>query len=81
MTSSSRTDWNALKLMSDDDIDYSDIPALDARFFEHATVRIPAAQAQKLVPLDDDVLNWFRSKGPEYQSLINSVLRNYMSHE
>ncbi len=65
--------------MSDDDIDYSDIPPLDANSLAAATLRIPAREAHRLVPLDDDVLNWFRTKGPDYQSLINSVLRDYMS--
>jgi uncharacterized protein (DUF4415 family) len=79
MSNSSRTDWEALKRMSDSDIDYSDIPPLGDEFFDRAVLRIPAAQARNLVPLDPDVLAWFESKDPNYKSLINSVLRNYMS--
>jgi hypothetical protein len=43
----SGTNWEALAAMSDDTIDYSDIPPLTDEFFERATLRIPAAQAQK----------------------------------
>ena len=47
----SRTNWEALKSMSDDDIDYSDIPPLTDEFFEKATLRVPATQAQNLIQL------------------------------
>ncbi len=39
----SGTNWEALAAMSDDNIDYSDIPPLTDEFFEQATLRIPAA--------------------------------------
>ncbi|MEH2463031.1 hypothetical protein [Nostoc sp.] len=44
----SRTNWEALKSMSDDDIDYSDIPPLTDEFFEKATLRVPATQEQTI---------------------------------
>jgi hypothetical protein len=43
----SGTNWEALAAISDDNIDYSDIPPLTDEFFERATLRTPAAQAQK----------------------------------
>ena len=79
MSNTSRTDWKALEKMSDTDIDYSDLPQLRDDFFDRAALRIPATQARNLVPVDPDVLAWFESKDPNYKSLINSVLRNYMS--
>ncbi len=51
----SRTNWQALAQMSDDSIDYSDIPPLTDEFFDRAILRIPAAQAQNLIHLDPDV--------------------------
>lgn len=38
----SRTDWATIDAMSDEEIDYSDIPPLTDEFFENATLRIPA---------------------------------------
>jgi hypothetical protein len=43
----SGTNWGALAAMSDDNIDYSDIPPLTDEFFERAMLRISAAQAQQ----------------------------------
>lgn len=74
----SRTDWAALEAMTDEEIDYSDIPPLTDEFFEKATLRVPAAQAGNLIQLDADVMAWFRKQGTEYRSIINSVLRRYM---
>ncbi|GAB4275969.1 MAG: hypothetical protein Fur0025_00680 [Oscillatoriaceae cyanobacterium] len=73
-----RTDWEALEAMSDEEIDYSDIPPLTDEFFENATLRIPATQARNLIQLDADVMAWFREQGSEYRNTINSVLRRYI---
>ncbi len=62
MNNSSRTNWDVLASMSDDEIDYSDIPPLDDDFFDKAVVHIPAAQARDLVQLDPDVSAWFVPK-------------------
>lgn len=78
--STSRTNWEALKAMSDDDIDYSDIPTLTDEFFERATLRIPVDKAQNLVQLDPDVKQWFQNQGDQYKTLINSVLREYIEN-
>ena len=67
-----------LKSMSDEDIDYSDIPPLTDEFFEKATLRIPAAQARNLIPLDPDIIAWFQAQDTEYKTLINTVLRRYI---
>ncbi len=66
--------------MTDEEIDYSDIPPLTDDFFETATLRVPATQAQNLIQLDSDVMGWFQSQGAEYKALINSVLRRYIEN-
>ena len=43
-------------------------------------LRIPASQAQQLVKIDQDILNWFQSQSEEYRASINSVLRRYMEN-
>ncbi|MBF0243104.1 MAG: BrnA antitoxin family protein [Desulfamplus sp.] len=71
----SKTDWKALESMSDDDIDYSDIPQLPEEWFKNAKVRTPPSI---FVKVDSDVLDWFKSHGGDYQHQINSILRNYI---
>jgi len=79
LNNTSRTNWAALEAMSDEDLDYSDIPPLSDEFFEQATLRIPAVKAENLVRLDTDVKQWFESQGTQYQNLINKVLRSYIA--
>jgi uncharacterized protein (DUF4415 family) len=67
--------------MDDEGIDYSDIPPLTEEFFQKATLRIPASQAQQLVPLEPEVLQWFQAQGDEYKTLINSILRHYIESQ
>ncbi len=76
----SRTHWEALAAMSDDTIDYSDIPPLTDEFFDRAMLRIPASQAQNLVHLDPDVMKWFQSQGVQPTEMINAVLRRHIEN-
>lgn len=59
------------------------LPALsDEWFLEAARARIGAAPPTKKpisIKLDEDVLAFFRSQGPRYQTQINAVLRGYMN--
>ena len=77
MPKTSKTDWNRLDKMKDENIDYSDIPALDDDFFKNAEVRTPAKQSVT-IRIDTDVLAWFKEQGKGYQSRINKLLRVYM---
>ena len=71
------TDWNRVDAMSDEDIDYSDIPELDDDFFRTAQVVFPPEKKQLTLRLDADVLEWMKAQGKGYQSRINAVLRAY----
>lgn len=71
------TDWKRLASMSDKDIDFSDIPELDEAFFREANWQ-PPAKKPVTIRLDADLLEWFRSQGPGYQTRINRLLRRYM---
>ena len=74
--------------MSDEDIDFSDIPELDEAFFQHAKLvkRKPKTEAIS-IRVDTETLEWFRKTAknhPEirgYQTLINDVLRAYVLHQ
>ncbi len=73
----SKTDWQRLEVMTDADIDTSDIPELGADFFARAELRNPPKQPVTL-RLDADVLDWFKEQGQGYQTRINKLLRLYM---
>lgn len=79
LNNTSHTNWAALEAMSDEEIDYSDIPPLTDEFFERATLRISSEKAKNLVRLDPEVKQWFESQGGQYQNLINQVLRSHIA--
>ena len=72
-----KSDLKRIDQMRDEDIDYSDIPEVDAEFFEKARVVVPPGKKQVTVRLDADVLAWLRSQGRGYQTRINAILRAY----
>lgn len=74
----SETDWEYLDNMSDEEIDYSDIPPLPDDFFQNAVVRMPKTKEKITIRLDPDILAWFKSQGKGYQTHINAVLRTYV---
>ncbi len=74
----SKTNWTRVDSLSDRDIDYSDIPELDKDFFKSATLVLPEPKTTVTIRLDQRVLEWFKAKGPGYQTRINALLRAYM---
>jgi len=68
----SQTDWERLEAMSDEDIDFSDIPELTPEMFAKAVVRHGLKEkenkAQLTIRVDQDVLTWFKSQGRGYQN-------------
>lgn len=63
--------------MTDDEIDTSDIPELDDEFFAKATLRMPSGKSSVLLNVDTEVLEWFQRHDGEFNSLVNSALRDY----
>ena len=76
----SQTDWNRIDAMADEDIDYSDVPELDAEFWKAAEVFDRGAKKPITIRIDNDVIAWFKSRGGRYQVLMNQVLRQYMEN-
>lgn len=82
----SQTDWERVNGMRDEDIDFSDLPEIPPEEFAQALVRQGlkpiARKSQITLRIDTDVLEWFRAKGPGYQSRMNAVLKAYKgAHE
>ena len=78
----SETDWARIDAMSDDDIDYSDIPRTTPDFWANAIVRKglkPVIRKNQLtLRIDQDVIEFFKQEGRGYQTKINQLLRAYM---
>ena len=71
-----KSDPGRIDAMSDEDIDYSDIPELDDDFFKNATF-VPAKQLVTM-RLDADVVSWLKRNGRGYQTRANKILRSVM---
>lgn len=68
--------------MSDEDIDFSDVPEIPPERFAEAIVRqglkpVTRNKVQLTLRLDADVLDWFKAQGKGYQTRINRVLKAY----
>lgn len=77
-----RADIARLKSMSEAEIERSSPPELanlPADFWDGATLIMPVAKEAISLRVDEDVLRWFRSLGPRYQTRMNAVLRSYMN--
>jgi uncharacterized protein (DUF4415 family) len=75
---SSRTDWDRLETMADEEIDYSDIPPLGEEFFQRAKLYTPGAHT---VILDDDVFAWLQHQNKDYHALVNQILRQHIERQ
>jgi uncharacterized protein (DUF4415 family) len=73
----SRTDFEALAKLEDSEIDFSDIPKQGPEFFKNAILILPIAKVPVSIRVDMNVLDWFKAKGPGYQTRMNAVLRMY----
>ena len=77
-----QTDWVRINAMTDEDIDFSDIPEITPEMFARAVRRrnfkpIPRKK-QLTLRIDSDVVDWYKKQGRGYQTRINSLLRAYM---
>lgn len=78
----SETDWERLRNMTDDDIDYSDIPPTTPEFWANAVIRKglkPVRRKDQItLRIDGEVIDYLKGKGAGYQTLINQVLRSFV---
>lgn len=82
MNNISKTDWDALEAMTDEEIDYSEIPPLSKTFFERATIWQPQPQVTLKLKVDADILEWFQSKNENWEAQMQAALRFYVeSHK
>jgi len=73
-----KSDLARIDAMKDRDIDYSDIPRLDDSFFKRPLIQLPKPKKPITIRIEPEVLDWFQSKGPRYQTRIHAVLKAYV---
>jgi uncharacterized protein (DUF4415 family) len=79
-----RADFARLKRMNEQEIQRTSPPELSdlpEDFWDDAAVVEPTSKQPISLRLDADVLQWFKTQGPRYQSRINAVLRSYMTKQ
>lgn len=62
----------------DKNIDFSDIPELDATFWREAELVEPDHSEQITMRVKRSVLEYFKAPGKGYQTRINRVLESYV---
>lgn len=76
MNSTSKTDWERIDAMRDEDIDTSDIPPLSAEFLAKAKLRTPK-QITASVQIDPETFAWFQSQGENASQQMSVALKIY----
>jgi uncharacterized protein (DUF4415 family) len=72
----SKTDWERIDAMRDEDIDTSDIPPLSADFWAKAQLRSPK-QITTSVQIDPETFAWFQSQGENAAQKMSTALKIY----
>ena len=76
----SKTDWERVRNMKEEDIDYSDIPIPDDEMIANA-VRYsygkPVSKDNKVcvdLKIDNDIFTFFKSMGEDWENKLNDAL-------
>lgn len=83
-TLDSRTDWERLRQMSEEEIERGakedpDSPLLDEEWFRTARLVVPTGEKTRItIRLDEDIVDYFKQEGDGYQTRINDVLKAYV---
>ncbi|MFT6836053.1 MAG: hypothetical protein ACJA0H_002097 [Francisellaceae bacterium] len=64
----------------DSDIDYTDSQEVSDSIIKNMKPFLIEKKGQISIRLDQEIIDHFKSMGKGYQSKINSVLREYVSH-
>lgn len=74
-----QTDWARVDQLTEDELERSideDEGEID---WDSIQVGIPGRKRQLTIRLDADVIEWFQSQGPGYQTRMNAVLRSFVA--
>ena len=68
-----------LDTITDDEIDYSDIPELDAAFWASAEIKKPNQKTPISMRVDEETLEYFKGQHPKgYTARMAAVLKAYV---
>ncbi len=78
-TQPDETEWSRFDTLTDTEIDTAaasdaDDPKTDAPFWKDAAVVMP----ENVIAIDLDLLEWFKAHAPDYETQINTILREYV---
>jgi uncharacterized protein (DUF4415 family) len=80
-----RVNWARVRGTTDHEIaaqiasDPDTAPMLDEEWFRTARLVMPEPKVPVSIRVDRDVLEWFKARGPRYQSRMNAVLKAYVA--
>ena len=80
MKKRSKTNWDRVDALRDNQIDYSDNPPLESDFFKKA-IAWPGTKEQITLRLSPEVLGFFRRQGKGYQTAIGRVLEGFVEKQ
>ena len=77
------TDWQALRAMTDDDIERAaasdpDAPPMTEEDWATARLVFPPGKTPIEVGIDRDIASWFGRSAHDFRTRINAVLRDYI---
>jgi len=78
MNNTSKTDWEALAAMTDEEIDYSEIAPLSTTFFERARIWHPQPKVTLKLQVDADIIEWFQNASDNWEAQVQAALRFYV---
>ena len=67
-----------ISAIEDENIDFSDIPELDEKFWKRAEIVEPDRTEQVTIRVKRSVLAYFKAPGKGYQTRMNQVLESYV---
>jgi uncharacterized protein (DUF4415 family) len=76
----SRTDWKRVDALTDEEIEASIKDDPDWNWGD-AVLVMPPKKKPISIRVDEDVLDFFKNEGGQYQRRINAVLRSYMQQK
>ena len=77
MNNTSKTNWEKLDSLTEEEIDTSDIPPLTEEFFSKSRWWKPVEQLNVLVQIEPKTLAWFQAQGEDYEKKMAAALQIY----